>query len=107
MLYKYINSLNATSIVSNTSSFIEPVYAKFSATVSSSNFGHKTPGVSSNSILLAILTHCFCFVTPGLFPTIVVFLLHSLFINDDFPTFGIPSITTLMFFFTLPFNAAF
>ena len=27
--------------------------------------------------------------------------------KSDFPTFGIPSITTLIFFFTLPFSAAF
>ena len=49
------------------------------------NLGHKTPGVSNNSILSLILIHCFCFVTPGLFPTPAVVLFEILFIKDDFP----------------------
>lgn len=67
-----------------------PVYAKFNPTSSLSNLGHKTPGVSSNSILLLIRIHCFCFVTPGLFPTIADVFLEILFIKEDLPTFGIP-----------------
>lgn len=66
------------------SSFIVPVNAKFNATSWLSNLGHKTPGVSNNSILSLILIHCFCFVTPGLFPTPAVVLFEILFIKDDF-----------------------
>ena len=73
----------ATSVFSNTVSFIVPVNASFNATSSLSNFGHNTPGVSNNSIFSFIRIHCFCFVTPGLFPTSAVVLFAILFINDD------------------------
>jgi len=72
------------------SSFIVPVKAKFSATSWLSNFGHNTPGVSNNSIFSLIRIHCFCFVTPGLFPTPAVVLFDILLIKEDLPTFGIP-----------------
>lgn len=78
------------STLSNMSSLMVPVKAKFKATFSLSNFGHKTPGVSNNSILSLIRIHCFCLVTPGLFPTPAVVLLEIRLINEDFPTFGIP-----------------
>ena len=99
---KNFNKLNPTSIVSNTSSFIVPVYAKFNATFSSPNFGHNTPGVSSNSIPSSNLIHCFCLVTPGLFPTCAATFLDALLIKEDFPTFGIPSTITRMDFPILP-----
>lgn len=67
-----------------------PVNAKLRATSSLSNFGHNTPGVSNNSILSFILIHCFCLVTPGLFPTPAVLLFEIRLIKEDFPTFGIP-----------------
>ena len=91
--------------MSNISSFIVPVKHKFNATSSLSNFGHNTPGVSSNSILSFIRIHCFCFVTPGLFPTPADVLFAILFMNDDFPTLGIPSIIALIFLPVLPFCA--
>ena len=48
---------------------------------------------------------CFCFVTPGLFPTFAVVLFVILFINDDFPTFGIPNIIAFILLPVLPFAA--
>ena len=62
--------------------------------------------INESYILLDILIHCFCFVTPGLFPTIADVFLEILFINEDFPTLGIPRIITLMFLPILPFCVA-
>ena len=84
-----------------------PIKAKFKATLLSLNFGHKTPGVSNKSIFSLTLIHCFFFVTPGLFPTSNLFDFTTLFINDDFPTFGIPRIITFIFLPVLPFSANF
>lgn len=78
------------SILSNISSLMVPVKAKFNAISSLSNFGHNTPGVSNNSILSLIRIHCFCLVIPGLFPTPAVVLLEIRLMKEDFPTFGIP-----------------
>ena len=89
------------------SSLIVPVIAKCIPTSSLSNFGHNTPGVSNSSILSFILIHCFCFVTPGLFPTSADVFFAILFINEDFPTFGIPTIITLIFLPIRPLSAIF
>ena len=78
------------STFSRISSLMVPVNARFKATSSLSNFGHSTPGVSNNSILSLMRIHCFCLVTPGLFPTPAVVLFEIRLIKDDFPTFGIP-----------------
>ena len=56
-------------------------------------------------MLLLIFIHCFFLVTPGLLPTSKEFLLANLFIKDDFPTFGIPSIIILIFLPVLPFSS--
>lgn len=78
------------STLGNMSSLIVPVKARFKATSWLSNLGHKTPGVSSNSILSLMRIHCFCLVTPGLFPTPAVVLLEIRLMKEDLPTLGIP-----------------
>ena len=88
-------------------SFIVPVNAKFNATSLFSNLGHSTPGVSNSSMFSLIRIHWFFCVTPGLFSTCKDVFLAILFINDDFPTLGIPRTITLIFLPTLPFSACF
>ena len=110
LLANYNNLLKAKDYlekarISYAKKYQAPVNAKFNATSWLSNLGHKTPGVSNNSILSLILIHCFCFVTPGLFPTPAVVLFEILFIKDDFPTFGIPSTIALIFLPILPLFA--
>ena len=84
------------------SSLIAPVKAKLRAVFSSSNLGHKTPGVSSISISILVLIHCLLFVTPGLSPVFAILFLAILFINVDLPTLGIPTTITLICIFTKP-----
>ena len=75
---------------------IAPHNAKLWATISFSNFGHKIPGVSSNSRELLILIQVWLFVTPGLSPVTAAFLLASVLINVDLPTLGIPITNALI-----------
>ena len=76
--------------------------AKLNAIISSSNFGHKIPGVSSNSSSFPILIQFRFLVTPGLFPTLVAFLPTRRLTKVDLPTLGIPTIKDLIFRFFSP-----
>ena len=82
-----------------------PVAAKRNPTSGSSNFGHKIPGVSSNSRSSSKRIHCFPRVTPALSPVCATFLPTRILINVLFPTFGIPTIMQRMVCFRMPFLA--
>ena len=78
------------------SSLTAPVNASLSPTSLSSNLGHSTPGISKSSKPSSSFTHCLPLVTPGLSSTFASLDPASLFINDDLPTFGIPTIIILI-----------
>ena len=82
----------ASSSVSMISSLIAPVIARFSPTLRSSNFGQRTPGVSSRSMPIEVVTHCLFSVTPGLSSTFAFLSAARRFISELLPTFGMPTI---------------
>ena len=53
------------------------------------------PGVSSSCMPFFSFSHCFPLVTPGLSPVCALFFPVILFISDDLPTFGTPTIISL------------
>ena len=69
-----------------------PVIASLNPTSGSSNFGHKTPGVSRSSKFFPMVIHCLPLVTPGLSAVRTAFMPNKRLIRDDLPTFGIPKI---------------
>ena len=73
------------------SSRIAPLTASSIPTLASSNFGHSTPGVSSSSSSLPILTHCSALVTPGRSPVTAARRCARELISVDLPTLGIPT----------------
>ena len=93
-IIKLMNSVQSVC-VSKMSSFMEPIIANFSPTSSSSNLGQSMPGVSRSSKSFFSLIHCFPLVTPGLSPVLAVAFPTLLFMNVDFPTFGMPTIMAL------------
>ena len=68
-----------------------PVKARCNPMVSSSNLGHKIPGVSSSSSPWSTVIHCFPRVTPGRSPALADFFLATLLIKVDLPTLGMPT----------------
>ena len=89
------------------SSFTAPVRARCSPVSGSSNLGHSTPGVSSSCNPLAMVTHCFCFVTPGRSEAIAFTCPASRLISVDFPTLGTPTIMSRTSRFFTPFFSHF
>ena len=73
-------------------------------TRSSSNFGHRMPGVSSRSMPFSTRNHWLPRVTPGLSAALADFRPRMRFINVDLPTFGIPTTITRTAFPTSPFS---
>ena len=78
--------------VSKILSLTAPVKASLSPTVLSSNFGQRTPGISSSSVLSSRVTHCFPRVTPGRSSTLARLEPARRLMKEDLPTFGIPTI---------------
>ena len=91
-------SLSASVSKSRISSLIEPQKASLIPTFSSSNLGHRMPGVSRSCIPFERVSHCFPLVTPGLSPVFALFFPVRRLIKDDFPTLGTPTIISLRFF---------
>ena len=73
------------------SSFTAPVKARWRPVASSSNLGHRIPGVSSRSSRASTLTHCFPRVTPGRSPALADLRRATLLIKVDLPTLGTPT----------------
>jgi hypothetical protein len=55
-----------------------------------------TPGESISTMFLSRLISYIFLVTPGVFPTTAAFDRFMLLITDDFPTFGNPTIPTVI-----------
>ena len=62
------------------------------------------PGVSSSSIPLSTLIHCFPRVTPGLSPAMAAFRPARLLMKVDLPTFGMPTAIKRIFRPLCPFR---
>ena len=91
IFFNFSINFKARVSLSIISSFMAPVKARLSPTFSS-NFGHKTPGVSRRWSFEWIFIHWFVFVTPGLLPVLADFVPEIEFIKVDFPEFGMPTI---------------
>ena len=68
-----------------------PVKARCRPIVSSSNLGHRIPGVSSSSRPWSTVIHCLPRVTPGRSPALADFFLATLLMKVDLPTLGMPT----------------
>ena len=73
------------------SSFTAPVKARRIPVSTSSNLGHRIPGVSSSSSPRSTVTHCFPRVTPGRSLALADFFRATLLIKVDLPTLGTPT----------------
>ena len=73
------------------SSFTAPVKARWRPVRSSSNLGHRMPGVSSRSSPWSTWTHCLPRVTPGRSPALADFRPATLLMKVDLPTLGTPT----------------
>ena len=54
------------------------------------------PGVSKRRMSSPVRTHCIFLVTPGVFPTFVLFVPLNAFKKLDLPTFGMPTTMTFI-----------
>ena len=79
-----------------------PEIANFIPTFEFSNFGHKIPGVSNNSISSDKRIHCLPLVTPGLLPVTTTFFPNKVLIKVLFPTLGMPTIIARIVTFLAP-----
>ena len=78
----------STSMIS---SFTAPVKARWRPVCTSSNLGHKMPGVSSSSSPRSTVTHCLTRVTPGRSLALADLRLATLLMKVDLPTLGMPT----------------
>ena len=83
---------------------IAPVQASRMPTRSSSNLGHRMPGVSSRSIPLSTRNHWLPRVTPGLSAALADLRPMMRLMKVDFPTFGMPTTITRTALPTRPFS---
>ena len=97
-------SLQPSVSTSRISSLIAPVHASRIPTRSSSNLGHRMPGVSSRSMPLSTRNHWLPRVTPGRSAALADFLPRMRLMNVDLPTFGMPTTITRTDLPTRPFS---